>query len=51
MAQHSKTIRSSKKTQDEFTFLGGTHREEIWMWFEEEFQLSVHDDLMFITTA
>lgn len=36
-----------KKTEDEFTFLEGTDREEIWSWFEEEFNLSVHDDLMF----
>lgn len=21
----------------------GTHREEIWHWFEEEFNISVHD--------
>ena len=24
----------------------GTHREEIWHWFEEEFDLSVAEDLM-----
>ena len=25
----------------------GTDREEIWHWFEETFDCSVHDDLMF----
>lgn len=25
----------------------GTHRETIWHWFEEEFNLSVAEDLMF----
>lgn len=36
-----------QETEDEFTFLEGTDREEIWSWFEEEFNISVHDDLMF----
>ena len=27
-------------------FPTGTHREEIWHWFEEEFDLSVAEDLM-----
>ena len=27
-------------------FAAGTHREEIWHWFEETFELSVADDLM-----
>ena len=35
------------ETEDEFTFMEGTDREEIWSWFEETFNLSVHDDLMF----
>lgn len=26
----------------------GTHREIIWYWFEEEFNLSVAEDLMYI---
>lgn len=28
-------------------FPAGTHREEIWLWFEETFSLSVAEDLMF----
>jgi hypothetical protein len=28
-------------------FPPGTHREDIWHWFEEEFDLSVTDDLMY----
>lgn len=28
-------------------FEPGTHREDIWHWFEEFFDLNVHDDLMF----
>lgn len=28
-------------------FEKGTHREEIWTWFEEKFNLSVADDLMY----
>ena len=27
-------------------FLPGTHREEIWHWFEEQFNISVAQDLM-----
>lgn len=27
-------------------FLPGTHREEIWHWFEEQFNVSVAEDLM-----
>lgn len=27
-------------------FLAGTHREEIWHWFEDTFDLSVAEDLM-----
>lgn len=27
-------------------FLPGTHREEIWQWFEEQFYISVAEDLM-----
>lgn len=27
-------------------FLPGTHREEIWHWFEETFNISVAKDLM-----
>lgn len=27
-------------------FLPGTHREEIWHWFEEQFNISVAEDLM-----
>lgn len=27
-------------------FLPGTHREEIWHWFEERFNISVAEDLM-----
>lgn len=29
------------------TFEAGTFREDIWKWFEETFNVSVHDDLMF----
>lgn len=28
------------------SFLPGTHREEIWRWFEEQFNISVAEDLM-----
>ena len=28
-------------------FSAGTHREEIWHWFEETFQISVADALMY----
>lgn len=27
-------------------FPAGTHREEIWHWFEEQFDISVAEDLM-----
>ena len=32
---------------DFFIFEKGTHREEIWSWFEETFNLSIAEDLMF----
>lgn len=28
-------------------FPSGTHREDIWHWFEEEFNISVAEDLMY----
>lgn len=30
-----------------YRFPSGTHREDIWYWFEEEFNLSVAEDLMY----
>lgn len=30
-------------------FLIGTHRYEVWRWFEDHFHVSVHGDLMFPT--
>lgn len=30
-----------------YWFPSGTHREDIWYWFEEEFNLSVAEDLMY----
>ena len=30
-----------------YRFPAGTHREDIWHWFEEEFNLSVAKDLMY----
>lgn len=29
------------------TFPAGTHREDIWHWFEEEFNISIAEDLMY----
>ena len=29
-------------------FLPGTHREDIWHWFEERFNISVAEDLMHV---
>ena len=37
----------TERTEDEFFgFPAGTHREEIWHWFEEVFDISVAEDLM-----
>lgn len=37
----------TEKTEDEFLgFPAGTHREEIWLWFESAFEISVAEDLM-----
>lgn len=33
---------------DWLSFPAGTHREEIWHWFEETFCLSVAEDLMHV---
>lgn len=32
--------------EDWHIFKAGTHREEIWHWFEKEFGISVAEDLM-----
>jgi hypothetical protein len=34
--------------EDFLHFEMGTHREEIWHWFEEEFDISVAKDLMYL---
>lgn len=37
----------TENTEDEFYgFPAGTHREEIWHWFEATFDISVAEDLM-----
>ena len=37
----------TENTEDEFYgFPAGTHREEIWHWFEAAFDISVAEDLM-----
>jgi len=44
-------IPTNKNDEIEKRFLHfdiGTHREEIWHWFEDEFNLSVAEDLMYI---
>ena len=33
---------------DWLIFPAGTHREDIWFWFEETFSLSVAEDLMHV---
>ena len=40
-------VNDNDETEEVFLHFGiGTDRQEIWHWFEEEFKVSVADDLM-----
>lgn len=42
-------INENEEIEERFLFFDiGTPREEIWHWFEDEFNLSVAEDLMYI---
>lgn len=43
---HDGTLDDECLAEDWLIFTAGTHREEVWHWFEEYFDMSVADDLM-----